>query len=80
MVSNKGDIRSIVIIASNYPTSAQPQNGAFVQQIVKALALRGLNCHVIKPTSIFDRRYGKLDKRMFHSFYFASIMESRQHT
>ena len=55
---------SIVIITSNYPTSAQPQNGAFVQQIVRALALKRLKCHVIKPTSIFDRRYGKLDERL----------------
>jgi len=49
---------NILFIAANYPSLAMPSNGTFVQQFVWAMARLGNSCTVIKPTSVFDRRYG----------------------
>ena len=49
----------IIFVTGNYPSSARPFEGTFVQQFVWAMARQGNTCTVIKPTSIFDRRYGQ---------------------
>lgn len=54
----------IVFVSSNYPTITRPSKGTFVQQIVRAIARRGIKCSVINPLSVFDRRYGRLDPRI----------------
>ena len=48
----------IVFITGNYPTLCHPTSGTFVQQFVWAIARQGIDCTVINPTSLFDRRYG----------------------
>ena len=51
----------IVFITSNYPYESRPYHGAFVQELVRAIAKAGVRCTVIRPLSIFDKRYGALD-------------------
>lgn len=54
----------IVFVSSNYPSSSQPSRGTFVQQIVRAIARRGVKCSVISPVSIFDIRHGRPDSKI----------------
>lgn len=54
----------IVFVSSNYPSRARPHCGTFVRQLVRSIAIAGIKCSVISPVSIFDRRYGKFDKRI----------------
>lgn len=53
----------IAFITSNYPFPARPFEGTFVQQFVWAMARQRHECLVIKPTSIFSRRYGNYPPR-----------------
>ncbi len=48
----------ILFVTGNYPSASRPAEGTFVQQCVWAMARQGNECTVIKPTSVFDRRYG----------------------
>ncbi len=50
----------IVLVTGNFPSEARPNNGAFVQSFAHALARTGVRVSVIRPTSVFDRRYGSL--------------------
>jgi len=52
---------NILFVTSNYPYSARPYRGAFVQELVRALSRLEVNCTVINPISIFERRFGKFD-------------------
>lgn len=53
----------ILFITNNYPSPARPFEGTFVQQFVWAMSRQGHECTVIKPTSIFARRYGPFPPR-----------------
>ena len=44
--------RRIAIITTNYPSPLQPAFGTFVEQFVRAVARRGMECTVICPTAI----------------------------
>lgn len=48
----------VAFVTGDYPSPARLFEGTFVQQFVWAMARRGNQCTVIKPTSVFDRRYG----------------------
>ncbi|MBD3338569.1 MAG: glycosyltransferase [Candidatus Lokiarchaeota archaeon] len=56
----------ISIITSNYPYSARPYYGTFVQNLVRNFSLSGISCDVIRPLSIFDSRYGKLPSLLMY--------------
>lgn len=53
----------IAFITGNYPSTSRPGEGTFVQQFVWAMARQGHECTVIKPTSLFARRYGPFPSR-----------------
>lgn len=55
---------NIVFLSANYPSPARPFEGTFVQQFVWAMARQGNRCLVIKPTSVFSARYGRLPPLM----------------
>ena len=50
----------VLFLTSNYPTSARPVHGTFVQQFVWVMARQGNECVVIRPVSLWERRYGPL--------------------
>lgn len=50
----------ILFLTSNYPTPSRPVHGTFVRQFVWAMARQGNECVVIRPTSLWERRYGLL--------------------
>jgi len=50
----------ILFLTSNYPTPARPVHGTFVQQFVWVMARQGNECVVIRPVSLWERRYGPL--------------------
>jgi teichuronic acid biosynthesis glycosyltransferase TuaC len=52
---------NIGFITYDYPSKARPFYGAFVRNIVRAIARTGTRCTVINPVSIFHKRYGPLD-------------------
>lgn len=62
--NDKFQIRHIVFIASNYPSTLYPNKGTFVQQLVRGIARMGIKCSVINPVSIFDRRHGRLTPKI----------------
>jgi teichuronic acid biosynthesis glycosyltransferase TuaC len=51
----------ILFITYDYPSLARPFYGAFVRNLIRAIALTGAKCTVINPVSYFHRKYGKLD-------------------
>lgn len=53
----------IAFVTGNYPSAARPFEGTFVQQFVWAMARQGNVCTVIKPTSLFNRRFGVMPPR-----------------
>lgn len=63
MSGERGQRLSICFVTGNYPSAARPFEGTFVQQFVWAMARQGNRCTVIKPTSVFDRRYGPYPPR-----------------
>ncbi|MBN1461634.1 MAG: glycosyltransferase [Armatimonadetes bacterium] len=50
----------IAFISANYPSPARPWYGTFVQQFVWAMARQGNECTVVRPTSLFELRHGRL--------------------
>ncbi len=50
----------ILFITGNYPSAAFPANGAFVRQLVWAVARQGHDCSVISPVRQLLRRFGPL--------------------
>jgi glycosyltransferase involved in cell wall biosynthesis len=54
----------IVFISSNYPSKTRPFQGVFLQNLIREIARNGVQCSVISPVSIFDRRYGKIDPKI----------------
>lgn len=57
MPEPSSDLR-ILFVTGNYPSASRPAEGTFVQQFVWAMARQGNDCTALKPTSVFDRRYG----------------------
>ena len=62
--NKKYQIKHIAFISSNYPSTLYPNNGTFVQQLIRAIARIGIKCTIISPVSIFNRRHGKLPPKI----------------
>lgn len=51
----------LTFILSNYPSISRPFNGIFIQELIRAFAKKKVKCAVIRPQSIFEKRFGILD-------------------
>ncbi len=45
-------ISDLLLVTSNYPSSARPTHGTFVQQFAHAVARQGIRCTVIQPVAL----------------------------
>lgn len=56
--ANVKTLRHILFISHGYPTQAKPNDGAFVEEVVKAVARKGVYCTVISPVPVHE--YGSV--------------------
>jgi teichuronic acid biosynthesis glycosyltransferase TuaC len=59
----------IVFVTYDYPSAARPFYGAFVRNLIRAIARVGIKCTVINPVSYFHRKYGSLDPILSHDAF-----------
>jgi len=53
-----GTLRHIAFISRNYPSPRRPYEGVFVQQLVRAVARRGVRCTAIHPIQLHHWAHG----------------------